>query len=149
MKRSLFAAILLAALSARADVTGGNAQDGVRTGLAGRMANKIAARYGYAFGATADRTLQLNDLAKAIEDALSLDKVSLSSQVTPGSLVCGASQYLTISGGNLACTTVQSGVFADAPLTGDGTSGTHLGCSTASGSQSGCLSSSEIGRAHV
>ena len=61
-----------------------------------------------------------------------------------GALTCSAGQHLTSNGTSYSCSAdTMPGVTADAPLTGAGTSGSHLGCQTASGTQAGCLSSAD------
>jgi hypothetical protein len=58
-----------------------------------------------------------------------------------GALTCAAGSFITSNGTAQSCSAAS--VSADAPLTGAGTPASHLVCPTASGVQSGCLSSSD------
>src|SRR5712664_3721479 len=66
-------------------ITAGDATDGVRTGLAGRIANDEVAAfvsiYAVTFPAGTNRQRGINALAQGIVDALNNDKVDPASQI--------------------------------------------------------------------
>jgi hypothetical protein len=76
-------------------ITTGDATDGVRTGLAGRIANKIVIQDGaVTFPAGQEHTKGLNALADGIVDALNTDKVDSATQTTGGGGGGGSSTTL-------------------------------------------------------